>query len=461
MNIQLLALILSFTLATGWAAEPSDWKPLFNGKNLDGWQVNDFAGAGEVKVEDGKIVINSGVALTGLRRTNDILRSNYEVEIKAMKVEGSDFFCGFTFPVKGKHATLVVGGWGGALVGISSLDGMDASENDTAAYMRFEEEKWYTIKLRVTDTRIQTWIDREKLIDASIVDKEVSMRPGEIEDSAPFGIATYQTTAAIEEIKIRPTPAKIPRVIFLAGKKSHGPGEHDYEKSLLLLQGLLDNSVEFIDSHIYRQGWPFDEEDLDDADSIVLFSDGADHGEQNHPLLMSSRRLGVLQKLMDKGVGLVALHYTLIVPREKGSEQFLNWVGGYFDYQGGDGANKWFSKIETREFKVFPTAPDHPVSKGLGPFTIREEFYFNIRFPDEKKNITPIVTLDPEKKDWSKVVGWAIQRTGGGRGFGYTGGHYFKNFDNSEVRQMLINAILWTARADNQPRIPAQAAAKD
>ena len=452
MNIRTFALVLALSVGIAFAAEPAPWKSVFNGKNLEGWEVNDFAGAGEVKVEDGKIVIHGGVALSGLRRTNDLLRSNYEVQIKAMKVEGGDFFCGLTFPVKDKHATLVVGGWGGALVGISSLDGMDASENDTAAYMRFETGKWYTIKLRVTDTRIQTWIDKEKLIDTSIVGKEVSMRLGEIEESAPFGIATYQTTAAIQEIKVRPTPAKIPRVLFLAGKKSHGPGEHEYEESLLLLQGLIDNSVAFIDSHIFRQGWPFDEEDLEDADTIVLFSDGADHGELNHPLLVGTRRLKVLGELMDKGVGLVALHYSLFLPREKGGDQFLKWVGGHFDYESGDAPNKWFSRIETREFKVFPGAERHPVSRGVEPFSIKEEFYFNIRFPKEKKNITPIATLDPEKSDSTRVVGWAIERPDGGRGFGYTGGHFHKSFEHPQVQQMLINAILWTARADDQPR---------
>ena len=112
MNIRTFALVLALSVGIAFAAEPAPWKSVFNGKNLEGWEVNDFAGAGEVKVEDGKIVIHGGVALSGLRRTNDLLRSNYEVQIKAMKVEGSDFFCGLTFPVKDKHATLVVGGVG-------------------------------------------------------------------------------------------------------------------------------------------------------------------------------------------------------------------------------------------------------------------------------------------------------------------------------------------------------------
>ena len=435
--------------ASAWLALPAgaaEWKSLFNGKDLSGWEVNGFAGAGEVEVVDGKIQLNMGVALTGIRRTNDLLRTNYEVKVQALKVQGGDFFCGLTFPVKEEHMTLVVGGWGGSLVGISSIDGMDASENEFTQFMRFDDGKWYDIKLRVTDTRVQAWINDERLIDAKIAGRKVSMRPGEIEESAPFGIATYQTTASIREVKIRPVPARIPKVAFIAGKKSHGPGEHEYRKGLQLLSEALEKQVEFIDTRVHFDGWPTDEEHLKDADAIVLFSDGSDQNERNHPLFDPYRRK-FLQKQVDRGAGLVALHYTVFVPKEKGAEQFLEWIGGYFDYQSGSGANHWFSKIEARDFTVYP-ASEHPIVNGVEPFEVKEEFYFNLRFPEDKSNLTPIVTLDPEKKDWSKVVGWAIERSDGGRGFGYTGGHFHKNFENGKVQRLLLNAILWTAKAE-------------
>jgi type 1 glutamine amidotransferase len=159
-------------------------------------------------------------------------------------------------------------------------------------------------------------------------------------------------------------------------------------------------------------------------------------------------RLKYLESLLEKGAGLVCLHYSTFAPKEKAGGKFLDWIGGYFDYESGDSANKWFSKIETREFKVFPATAGHPVTKGVEPFKIEEEFYFNIRFPEEKGNITPIATLDPEKKDWSKVVGWVIQRPNGARGFGYTGGHFLKNLEEPNVQRLLLNAILWTAKAE-------------
>jgi type 1 glutamine amidotransferase len=446
--------LFSFALTISPAvAQSLEWKSLFNGRNLQGWQVNDFAGAGEVKVEEGRIVIGSGVALTGIRRTNDILRSNYEVFLQAMKVEGGDFFCGLTFPVKDSHATLIVGGWGGSLVGFSSIDGMDASENEFTQYMRFDDNKWYDIRLRVTDSKIQVWINKEKMIDASITGRRISMRPGEIEDAVPFGLTTYQTTAAIREIKIRPTPKHIPRIAFIAGKKSHGPGEHEYKKSLDLLRDKLEARTEFIDQRVHYDGWPTDEDTLADVDTIVLFTDGSDRNERDHPLLLGER-LSLLEKHIARGGGLVCLHYTVFVPKAKAGKQFLDWLGGYFDYESGDGPNKWFSKIETRAFKVYSASPEHPIAQGWEPFTINEEFYFNMRFPETKEGLIPIATFDPDKKDWSKVVGWALQRPNGGRSFGYTGGHFYKNFENPQMQRLLLNAILWTAHAQSPEQAP-------
>jgi type 1 glutamine amidotransferase len=429
------------------AANSYPWKSLFNGRDLQGWEINKFAGAGEVKIEDGKIIVGGGVALTGFRRTNDFLRMNYEVEVQAMKLDGDDFFCGLTFPVHDANATLIVGGWGGSLVGVSSIDSQDASENEFTQYMKFDNKKWYTIRLRVTETKIQAWIDGEKMIDAGIAGRRISMRPGEIEDSTPFGIATYQTTAAIRAIKIRSIPAHIPRIAFIAGKKSHGPGEHEYKKALQLLQTRLEQRVEFIDTKLYFDGWPTDDESLNDADTIVLYCDGSDHGVTNYPLLLG-QRLDLVGKLMDRGVGLVCLHYAVFVPKAQAGPQFLNWLGGYFNYESGEGPNHWYSKIELRDYQIYPATPEHPICQGIKPFSINEEFYSNIRFPEDKKNLTPIVTFDPDKQDWRKVVGWVIQQPNGHRGFAYTGGHYLKNFENPQVQSLLLNGILWTAHAE-------------
>lgn len=165
--------------------------------------VTDFAGHAEPKVEDGMIHIPAGLALSGINRTNQPPKMNFEITLEAKKIDGSDFFCCLTFPYGESHCSFIVGGWGGGLVGISSVDGMDASENDTADYMVFEKDKWYRISVRVTPEKIETWIDQTKLVDLETKDRKIGMRFGEIDESVPLGIATWITSSALRDLRIR------------------------------------------------------------------------------------------------------------------------------------------------------------------------------------------------------------------------------------------------------------------
>ncbi len=192
-------------------AATNDWKNLFDGKTLAGWKPSTFASQGQVKVEnpfkDGKsaLVLEMSDGLSGITLTNiaDLPKMNYEVALEAMKLDGSDFFCGVTFPVGPSSASFIVGGWGGAVVGISSIDGADASENETTKFMKFERNKWHRIRVRVTPGKIEAWIDDDKLVDVETAGHKISLRFGEIENSLPFGIAAYQTRAALRDIRLR------------------------------------------------------------------------------------------------------------------------------------------------------------------------------------------------------------------------------------------------------------------
>lgn len=185
-------------------------RPLFDGKSLDGWEAANFGPQGPVEIEDGKIVLYMGDGCTGVTYTRgDFPKINYEVSLDAMRVEGNDFFCGMTFPVNDDPCTLIVGGWGGTVVGLSSVDGFDASENNTSTYRIFEKNRWYRIRLRVTANHIDAWIDDEHIIDFTKDDRKLSIRP-EVELSRPFGITSWCTTAALKNIRVRPlTEAEI------------------------------------------------------------------------------------------------------------------------------------------------------------------------------------------------------------------------------------------------------------
>jgi sugar phosphate isomerase/epimerase len=178
-------------------------KPLFDGKTLDGWKITDFAGRGEVEVAGGQIILDAGNDLTGITLAGEPPRMGYEVELEAQRVTGSDFFCGLTFPVGEECMTYVVGGWGGALVGLSSIDGNDASENETTQFVKFENGRWYRIRLRVVPGKIEGWIDDERMVNLDTEGKRIGMRAGEIELSMPFGIASFRTRTALRNIRLK------------------------------------------------------------------------------------------------------------------------------------------------------------------------------------------------------------------------------------------------------------------
>ena len=181
------------------------WTVLFDGTSLEGWRVTDFAGHGEVEVEKGQIILRMGAMLTGVNlvATNDLPATNYELALEAAKLEGSDFFCAVTFPVGESCCTFLLGGWGGGVVGISSIDGNDASLNETTKYMDFEKDRWYPVRVRVTPAKLETWIGDKQMVDVALEGKRISVRPGEIELSQPWGVAAWQTTGAVRNVRLR------------------------------------------------------------------------------------------------------------------------------------------------------------------------------------------------------------------------------------------------------------------
>jgi hypothetical protein len=202
------AVVLVLSLAavdhaqTGKPTEPA-WQALFDGKTLTNWQPTKFAGAGAVKVENGQVILEAGGSLTGITWSGPQLpTTNYEIALQAMRVDGRDFFAGLTFPVDDSFCSLILGGWGGTVIGLSSINGMDASENETSQSVDFESGRWYSIRIRVTPAKIEAWLDDRQIISQDLKDNKISTRI-EVDLSQPLGVASWKTKSALRDFRLR------------------------------------------------------------------------------------------------------------------------------------------------------------------------------------------------------------------------------------------------------------------
>jgi hypothetical protein len=180
----------------------AEWTPLFDGATLGRWEQTSFGGEGPVRVADGAVVLEMGDPLTGITWTGPALPAAYELALDAERLAGSDFFCALTFPVGPSHCSLILGGWGGTTVGLSSLDGRDASENETTRQIRFEDRRWYRVRVAVTATQIRAWLDDQPIVEVATQGKRIGIRP-EVDASRPLGIASYRTRAGLRDIRLR------------------------------------------------------------------------------------------------------------------------------------------------------------------------------------------------------------------------------------------------------------------
>lgn len=272
-----------------------------------------------------------------------------------------------------------------------------------------------------------------------------------IKQSFLLASAVLMAVAALAGEQAPPARKK---VVLIAGKKSHGPegnGIHDYPWSVRLLKVMLDNSnvKEKLRVEFHLDGWPKDPVTLDDADTIMVISDGRDGDKyEEAPHLQSEARVAAVEKQIRRGCGFMTFHFSTFAP-DKYAAQMLNWSGGYFDWET-DGARKWYSAITTLDTEVALASPDHPVLRGCKPFKMKEEFYYNIRFNPTDKALKPLLTVPAlaGREPDGRVVAWARERDDGGRGFGTTCGHFYDNWKHADFRKMILNAIAWTGRAE-------------
>jgi hypothetical protein len=178
------------------------WMSLFDGKELGKWKSTPFGGEGEVAVEDGQIILPMGNDMTGITWQGEFPRTSYEVSAEAMKIDGHDFFCGLTFPVGADPCSLILGGWGGSVSGLSNIDGRDASDNQTTKVISYQNNEWYRVKLRVTGERVQAWLNGTPIVDLELAGHRIGIRP-EVELSKPLGFSTWRTKGALRNLQYR------------------------------------------------------------------------------------------------------------------------------------------------------------------------------------------------------------------------------------------------------------------
>ena len=243
-----------------------------------------------------------------------------------------------------------------------------------------------------------------------------------------------------------PEGAKATKIVLVAGRRSHGKGEHEFFAGCAVLMKLLQQTSGVFPV-MARDGWPRNPQTFEGAKSVVFFMDGGG----GHPIIQKDHR-EVVQRLMDQGVGFVNLHYAVEYPKSQ-SDHVLQWLGGY--YETGYSTNPhWKAEIKT--------LPEHPITRGVKPFALQDEWYFNIRFKPEQEGVTPILKAVPpdnkrgtaaarEHKGREEVLAWAFNRANGGRSFGFTGAHFHKNWGDENFRRLVVNAILWTAKLEVPP----------
>ncbi len=244
------------------------------------------------------------------------------------------------------------------------------------------------------------------------------------------------------------------KVVFVAGTRSHGYGAHEHAAGCRLLADALNENVPAVLAVVYRNGWPADPTAFDNADAVVFYCDGGGR----HPVL---RHLDTMERLMRRGTGLVCIHYAVEVPKGEPGERFLDWLGGYFEP---------FWSVNPHWTAHFRNLPEHPITRGVKPFSINDEWYYHMRFRDKPPAITPILTDLPPRETLNRPdghhsnnpfvrkavleekqpqhVAWAFERENGGRSFGFTGGHVHWNWGHDQFRKLVLNAIVWASGAE-------------
>lgn len=489
MRLRFACLLVVMTCFLGFSAtatraaappETGEYQSLFNGKDLTGWEgnpslwsVKDGAITGVTKT-DPKLTHNTFLVYAEaefadfeLRLSYRIVNGNSGIQYRSKVVGQGDFgpivggyqadfeagktYSGILYEERGRG---ILAKRGEKTVirddnGNTKVDVVGSVGDSDAIQAAIRAEQWNDYVIVAQGNRLEHYINGLKTIE--VVDEQTAK-------AATSGVIALQIhvgpamTVQFKDIRIKQLKPK--RIVLIPGGASHGSGDHEHRAGCLLFAKCLAGvpGVEVITT----SGWPTEPSVLAGADAIVIYSDGGG----GHPAIQGDR-LGQLASAIEAGAGLGAVHYAVEVPVDRGGKEWLDWIGGYFE-------THWsVNPFWVADFKVLP---DHPVTRGVRPFQLRDEWYYHMRFQAGMKGVTPILSALPpastlerrdgphsnnphvrkavlENKEPQHVM-WVYERPDGGRGFGFTGGHSHSFWGNDDFRKVVLNAILWIAKVE-------------
>lgn len=480
-TVSSLILVLTLCLSNAWA-DDSGFTSLFDGKTLDGWDGNPKLWS----VQDG--------AITGTTTDDDPIKYNQflvwaqgevddfelKLEYKIKKGNSGIQYRSFRLPkdysVGGYQADFEAGttysgiNYGEQFRGILAKRGEKTEIGDDGKPKLIEtfadtkelqksikQGEWNNYHIIVKGNRMIHKINDVVMSDVTDNDKDKRRFSGVLAFQIHQGPAMQ---VQFRNIRLKRLPLSDGRkkIVYVAGKPSHAPGQHEHNAGSLLLTRLLnENHSDKVVATTYLNGWPSDPTAFDNADALVMFSDG-----QSRHVAFEHRP--EVSKLAAKGIGIGAMHYAVEMNKDETNQDLISWIGGAFEVDYSVNPH-WTAK--------YSSFPDHPVARGVTPFELEDEWYFNMRFAKDMKGVTPILTAIPPDATMERPDGhhsgnpavrkmvaaktpqhlcWTYDREDGGRGFGFTGTHFHNNLANDSFRKTLLNAACWISKVD----IPAK-----
>ena len=493
----LLVLPLGLLPGVGFGADDEEgFGPIFDGATLDGWDgnpkfwsVEDGAITGQT-TEDNPTKGNTFIIWRGGKPADFELKVEYRLYNHNSGIQ----FRSWEEPEK--WGRWVVGGYQADLADNVKYDGMLYGERyrgflaqrgeatvigddhkakvvgkvgDPETLLSYiKRDGWNAYHIIAKGNRLSHSINGHQMVECTDNDTKLRRREGiialQLHAGDPMKVQFRNIRLKILEGAEKKTSERSGNekmIVFIAGGPSHAYGAHEHNAGCLLLAKWLNENTPGVRAVVHRDGWPKDPAALEGAATIVIYSDGGGR----HPAM---GHLDALDRLMKKGIGLACLHYAVEIPKGIPGDHLKDWIGGYFE-------THWsVNPFWTAEFK---SLPEHPITRGVKPFAIEDEWYYHMRFQEDMKGVTPILTAVPpdstrqrpdgphsnnptvrSRMGMPEHVGWVYERPDGGRGFGFTGGHWHWSWANDNFRTVVLGGIAWTAGLEIPPGgVPSKA----